>query len=249
MNRVMKQVLIGSTFAFGLALSPAMAQHDHGAHEQGEEAGHSHEKAAAHGGAVTMSKEFHVETVVMPDQVRLYLCDGSQNPMHVKHWEKGLVEATGVVNFRERGRGTTPTFTFANYQCLGCPMLESEGNRIGPELTHVGARLKAGYLVAFPGPSARQLRQPPPRSVAAHWCSAPESAPGADDLTPAHAQVIFLRRRTEALKDWEERAWKLNSRFLALSTELDAMAEELDEAKRHGRGLEDAPLRKGCLHG
>jgi hypothetical protein len=27
------------------------------------------------------------------------------------------------------------------------------------------------------------------------------------------------------------------------------MAEELDEAKRHGRGLEDAPLRKGCLHG
>jgi len=38
---------------------------------------------------------------------------------------------------------------FANYQCLGCHMLESEGNRIGPELTHVGARLKAGYLDAF----------------------------------------------------------------------------------------------------
>jgi len=120
----MKQVLIGSAFAFGLALRPAMAQHDHGAHEQGEEAGHSHEKAAAHGGAVTMSKEFHVETVFMPDQVRLYLYDASQNPMHVKHREKGLMEATGVVDFRERGRGTTPSFTFARGMPGGyaCPM-------------------------------------------------------------------------------------------------------------------------------
>ncbi len=38
---------------------------------------------------------------------------------------------------------------FANYQCLGCHVVESEGNRIGPDLTHVGARLKAAYLNVF----------------------------------------------------------------------------------------------------
>jgi len=104
-------------------------------------------------------------------------------------------------------------------------------------------------MVAFPGPSARQWRPPPPRSVAARWSNGPASAPGADDLTPAHAQVMLLGRRTEALKDWEERAWKLESRFLALTTEQDVMREELDKAKRHGRRLEDTHSRKGCLHG
>ncbi len=38
---------------------------------------------------------------------------------------------------------------FANYQCLGCHVLESDGNRIGPDLTRVGARLKVGYLDVF----------------------------------------------------------------------------------------------------
>ncbi len=38
---------------------------------------------------------------------------------------------------------------FADYQCLGCHVVESEGNRIGPDLTHVGARLKAVYLDVF----------------------------------------------------------------------------------------------------
>ena len=38
---------------------------------------------------------------------------------------------------------------FANYQCLGCHVLESDGNRIGPDLTRVGARLKAAYLDVF----------------------------------------------------------------------------------------------------
>ncbi len=38
---------------------------------------------------------------------------------------------------------------FANYQCLGCHVVESEGNRIGPDLTHVGTRLKTAYLDAF----------------------------------------------------------------------------------------------------
>jgi len=114
--------------AFGLGVSPVFGQHEHGehehgAHEHGEGAGHSHEQAEAHGGVVTMSKEFHIETVFLPDQVRLYLYDGSQNPMHVKHWKNGLVEATGVVDFRDRGRGTA-TLTFAHGMPGGyaCPM-------------------------------------------------------------------------------------------------------------------------------
>jgi len=60
---------------------------------------------------------------------------------------------------------------------------------------------------------------------------------------------MLLRRPTEALEDGEERAWKLESRFLVLSTELDAMREEFDDAKRHGRRLEDTLLRKGRLNG
>ncbi len=38
---------------------------------------------------------------------------------------------------------------FADYQCLGCHLVESEGNRIGPDLTHEGARLKPEYLDVF----------------------------------------------------------------------------------------------------
>lgn len=38
---------------------------------------------------------------------------------------------------------------FAEYQCLGCHMLDSEGNRIGPDLTRVGARLRGEYLDVF----------------------------------------------------------------------------------------------------
>ncbi len=44
---------------------------------------------------------------------------------------------------------------FANYQCLGCHVFDSNGNRIGPELTHVGTRLRVGYLDVFlKGPEA-----------------------------------------------------------------------------------------------
>lgn len=38
---------------------------------------------------------------------------------------------------------------FANYQCRGCHVLASQGNRIGPDLTHVGSRLKRAYLDRF----------------------------------------------------------------------------------------------------
>ncbi len=38
---------------------------------------------------------------------------------------------------------------FANYQCLGCHVLDSNGNHIGPDLSHAGSRLKVGYLDVF----------------------------------------------------------------------------------------------------
>ena len=38
---------------------------------------------------------------------------------------------------------------FAGYQCLGCHVLGAECARIGPELSHVGARLKPEYLDVF----------------------------------------------------------------------------------------------------
>ena len=74
-----------------------------------------------------MSKEFHLETVFLPDQIRLYLYDGAQNPMHVKHWKKGLVEATAAVRIRRdlKGRPAKPPrlkFEHAAPGGYACPM-------------------------------------------------------------------------------------------------------------------------------
>lgn len=38
---------------------------------------------------------------------------------------------------------------FTDYQCLGGHVLDSRGNQIGPNLTHVGSRLTNGYLDVF----------------------------------------------------------------------------------------------------
>jgi len=66
--------------------------------------GHSQKKAAFHGGQVTMSKEFHFETVFSPGGVKLYLYDATQNPMHWKHWKKGLVKGNVTITFRDPRR-------------------------------------------------------------------------------------------------------------------------------------------------
>ncbi len=151
MKSIVKAVMLSAAVAFGLGANPAFAQHDHGehghgAHEEGEKAGHSHERVEGHGGAVTMSKEFHIETVFMPDQVRLYLYDGSQNPMHVKHWKKGLVEATGVVDFRDRGRGTTTLkFVRSTPGRFACPMCA------GQESSKPGKCAKCGMKLVKQG--------------------------------------------------------------------------------------------------
>jgi len=44
---------------------------------------------------------------------------------------------------------TTGRRLFAEYQCQGCHRMEGNGNRIGPELDHVGARRQPGYLFAL----------------------------------------------------------------------------------------------------
>jgi len=66
----------------------AAHEHEHGdhadGHEHGEAAGHSHEKAEIHGGNVTMTKEFHFETVFHPDEVHVYVYNGAQDPIDPK---------------------------------------------------------------------------------------------------------------------------------------------------------------------
>jgi len=122
MRSMVKAMVLSVAVAFGLGVSVVSA-HEHGGHEKGEKSGHSHERAEVHGGVVTMSKEFHIETVFMPDQVRLYLYDGEQNPMHVQSAKGVLVSATGIVDFRDRGRGTTTLkFERATPGAYGCPM-------------------------------------------------------------------------------------------------------------------------------
>lgn len=69
-----------------------------------ESAGHGHNKAAAHGGGVTMTKEFHFESVFTPKEIRVYAYDGSQNPMQIKHWKQGLINGKVTVQFRDRSR-------------------------------------------------------------------------------------------------------------------------------------------------
>jgi len=51
---------------------------------QESKAGHSHSKAAMHGGSVSMSKNYHFEVVFKPGNVMVYLYDGAQNPLSAK---------------------------------------------------------------------------------------------------------------------------------------------------------------------
>jgi len=77
-----------------LFCTPTFAQHEHD-----EGTGHSHALAEAHGGASTMSKEFHFETVFHQDAVMIYVYDGSQKPMDAS----GL---TGTIDmqFKDKSR-------------------------------------------------------------------------------------------------------------------------------------------------
>ena len=77
------------------AVSPAFSQHEHG--EEGE--GHAHNRSESHGGASTMTEDFHFETVFHDDQIVIYVYDGSQNPVDAQG-----VTGTVEIAFRDRGR-------------------------------------------------------------------------------------------------------------------------------------------------
>jgi hypothetical protein len=91
--------MVLSMWAAGAHLSPVLAgddgdQHKH--HAEGE--GYSSGDAGAHGGQVTMTKEFHVEVAFDRESARVYLYDGKQNPISAKG-------VTGTVNFSFRDGG------------------------------------------------------------------------------------------------------------------------------------------------
>jgi|GEM_PF-2445794 len=97
-------------WAAGAGTAYGQHQHEHGEHAEGhaaqhshdEGAGHSHERAAAHGGSVSMTREFHFESVFLPNEIRVYVYDGDQNPMPAGNWKSGPIKGTVTVQFRDR---------------------------------------------------------------------------------------------------------------------------------------------------
>ncbi|MEE9296787.1 MAG: cytochrome b N-terminal domain-containing protein [Phycisphaerae bacterium] len=101
-----------------------------------------------------------------PKPIR-YESDGVRPTLRMPEFHFSATEATALAVYLSEqtdsarfpplpsGRQPTPGQVeegrqlFANYQCLGCHVLDSEGNRIGPDLTHVGARLRGEYLDVF----------------------------------------------------------------------------------------------------
>ena len=94
-RRYLTALVAATLTAFG---GLALAQDEHGQ----EAAGHGHEKAQVHGGSAAMTQEFHFETVFTPDEIRLYVYDGKQNPMMAKHWKQGLITGSVTVSFQDR---------------------------------------------------------------------------------------------------------------------------------------------------
>jgi len=60
----------------------------------------------------------------------------------------GLREPGRVPDWRPSGRATRQEGEklFSQYQCLGCHRVGEQGNRVGPDLTHTGARLTPSYM-------------------------------------------------------------------------------------------------------
>jgi len=78
-------ITLGSSHA---ALAGEEGHHDHSGtmpmhSEEGEAAGHSHERAMLHGGQVAMTRAHHFETVFSTDGIRVYPYTAAQNPMQV----------------------------------------------------------------------------------------------------------------------------------------------------------------------
>ena len=99
MNKGRKSIVFAGLLAL-VGLGLAVAQHE----DEPEASGHSHDKAAAHGGTVTMTKEFHFETVFGSDQIRVYMYDAMQNPMQIVSHEGAGVQAVVSIEFKDRNR-------------------------------------------------------------------------------------------------------------------------------------------------
>lgn len=130
---------------------PARAQHAHGQAGGAEAPGHSHEKASIHGGQVTMTEEFHMEAVFLPDSLRVYLYDGQQNPL------PSAQGVTGKVTVESRG-GETAALELAHRPSPG------EGEMDYLEGAYEFAALKRGQarvtiaLEKLPGTSEKSIR-------------------------------------------------------------------------------------------
>lgn len=86
---------------WGSNVTIVLAQGDHEGHDHHgkEEAGHSHEAAEAHGGCVTMTKEFHIEVAFHADGVNVFAYDDDQKPISTKGFT-GKVS----VEFKDKAR-------------------------------------------------------------------------------------------------------------------------------------------------
>jgi len=76
--------------------------HEHEATE--ESAGHSHDKASMHGGGVTMSEQFHIESVFLPNEIHLFVYDGRQNPLLIQRGKKARITGSVTIEFHDRSR-------------------------------------------------------------------------------------------------------------------------------------------------
>ncbi len=254
MSSMLKAMILSGAVILGLGVNPVSAQHGHGAHDHGahghgskmhgEASGHSHEQAEVHGGLVTMSKEFHVETVFMPNEVRLYLYDGSQNPMHVKHWKSGLVEATGTVDYRDRGRSSTSLeFVRAAPGGYVCPMhAEVVSNKPGEcpkcEMTLVKNDIKDGTLWSCPmhpdenGKSAGTCDECGMKYMPQDYLSAPVDLSG---LKTGDARVTFNLKN---LPGTSEKTLRFTEKLIPSKMPMNKMPMEhmgkMHEHKGHG---------------
>ncbi len=100
--RTMKQIgpaVIVLGVLLGLNAERVLAQ-EHGHEDQAEKSGHSHERAALHGGSVTMTQQHLFEVVFYEKELRVYAYTGNQEPI------LDLKGVSGSVLFQAKGGDT-----------------------------------------------------------------------------------------------------------------------------------------------
>jgi hypothetical protein len=127
--------MVLSMWTAGAHSSPVLAGDDEDQHKQPAEGeGHSSGEAGAHGGQVTMTKEFYVEVAFDRESARVYLYDSEQNPISAK-------DVTGTVNISFRDGGRKSLDVVLSY----AEPMKGHGNGTG----HAGAhQMRHGFLRA-----------------------------------------------------------------------------------------------------